>query len=155
MPYFSPAKERPRQTKRFLTVREVEDMAAQGTREIVHEDGLVITDAAREAAHDLGVRIVKPASQAVPREKASTMQAPAAVAAAAQPLAAIQSAGRPAGLPLATDTGVAALRVASAGFEPGIQGAAQAPARGDPLVRSLVDAVRANRPALTQFTRKG
>ncbi len=154
MPYFSPAKERPRQTKRFLTVREVEDMAAQGTREIVHEDGLVITDAAREAAHDLGVRIVKPASQAVPREKASTMPAPAAVA-AAQSLAAIQSAGRPAGLSLATDTGVAALRVASAGFEPGIRGAAQAPAHGDPLVRSLVDAVRTNRPALTQFTRKG
>lgn len=154
MPYFSPAKERPRQAKRFLTVREVEDMVAQGTREIVQEDGLVITDAAREAAHDLGVRIVKPAPQTVPREE-RTSTAPTAAFAAARPSATTQSPSQPAGLPPAAGTGVSASRVASAGLEPGIRGRALAPGQGDPLVTSLVNAVRANRPVLTRLTRKG
>src|SRR3546814_3767127 len=41
-------------------MRDIEDAAADGCREILHVDDLVITDAAREAAHDLGVAIVKP-----------------------------------------------------------------------------------------------
>lgn len=50
--------ERPRQQKRFLTVRDVEDFAASGGRQIVHNSDLVITDAAREAASDLQIVIV-------------------------------------------------------------------------------------------------
>src|SRR3546814_119966 len=60
MAYFQPPQERPRHVKRFLTMRDIEDAAADGCREILHVDDLVITDAAREAAHDLGVAIVKP-----------------------------------------------------------------------------------------------
>lgn len=60
MSYFRPSNERARVTKHFLTAREVEDMAAAGAVEIVHVDGLVITDAARETADDLGLRIRKP-----------------------------------------------------------------------------------------------
>lgn len=157
MPYFSPAKERPRQTKRFLTVREVEDMAAQGTHEIVQDEGLVITDAAREAAHDLGVRIVKPVQQAVPRERTSSTQV--AVPAAASASAPILAVARPMqqateGLAPTAGASVGALRLASPVAEPGLRGA-RALVQGDPLVRSLVDAVRAKLPILTTFTRRG
>ena len=55
--------ERPRERKRFLTAREVEDMAAADVPEIIHASDLVITDAAREAASDLGIRIVSPEDQ--------------------------------------------------------------------------------------------
>ncbi|MBX3591566.1 MAG: hypothetical protein KF755_11720 [Burkholderiaceae bacterium] len=158
MAYFSPAQERPRQTKRFVTVREVEDMAAQGTREIVQDEGLVITDAAREAAHDLGVRIVKPAQQAVPQERTSSKQvaAPAAASATLREPAVVQRLRQamPGVLP-AVGASVGTLRVASAGAEPDLRGGAGASAKGDPLVKSLVDVVRTKLPVLTALAKKG
>lgn len=54
--------ERPRLTKRFLTVRDIEDLAASGGGQIVHNPDLVITDAAREVANELNIAIVKPAA---------------------------------------------------------------------------------------------
>ena len=59
MPYYRAPAERPAKPRDF-TSREVEDMAAGGQTEIVHVDDMVITDAARETAHDLGIRIVRP-----------------------------------------------------------------------------------------------
>lgn len=84
MAYYQAPQERPRHVKRFLTVRDIEDAATSGCREILHVDDLVITDAAREAAHDLGVAIVKPD----PGRQASAANAPslsAQSAAATQP----------------------------------------------------------------------
>ncbi|MER1967670.1 hypothetical protein [Castellaniella sp. GW247-6E4] len=82
MAYFHPPQERPRRVKRFLTVRDIEDAAASGCREIVHVDDLVITDAAREAAHDLGVAIVKPD----PARSASPPPTPTPASASAPPV---------------------------------------------------------------------
>ena len=79
MSYYCAPVERPRQTKRFLTVRDVEDAAASGCREIVHTADLIITDAARETAHDLGVSIVKPKADvpaAAPQPVVAAVQTP-------------------------------------------------------------------------------
>lgn len=54
--------ERPRVAKRFLTVRDIEDLAASGGGQIVHTPDLVITDAAREVANELNIAIVKPSA---------------------------------------------------------------------------------------------
>jgi hypothetical protein len=58
MPIYRIPAERPRQSKRFLTARDVEDMAAAHVREVIHTADLVITDAAREVASDLGIKII-------------------------------------------------------------------------------------------------
>ena len=42
--------DKPRTPKRFVTVREIHDLANAGTRELVTGANVVITDAAREAA---------------------------------------------------------------------------------------------------------
>lgn len=84
MPYYRAPTERPRQSKRFLTIRDIEDAVSTGCREIVHAADLVITDAAREAAHDLGVAIVRPKADA-PAAAPVAAVAAAIQAAAAQP----------------------------------------------------------------------
>lgn len=127
MPYYRAPAERPRQPKRFLTSREVEDMAAAGQTEIVHADDLVITDAARETAQDLGLRISKAAQQPPPAQPAPN--APA-VSAAQQTVA-----QRPPSAP------------------PGVTVASLAARGADPLVKALVDAVRAS-PRLAGAERK-
>ena len=58
MSYHRPPEDRPRRAKQFLTEREIEDLAASGKTEIRQTDDLVITDAARETAADLGISIV-------------------------------------------------------------------------------------------------
>lgn len=114
MPYYRAPAERPRQPKRFLTAREVEDMAATGKTEIVHADDLVITDAARETAEDLGVRITK--AEAPPAQNSRA--------------ALVQVAASPGVLPTATaQPAPAATRTSRS---------------ADPFVQALVDAVRAN-----------
>ncbi|MGB6009410.1 hypothetical protein [Castellaniella sp.] len=128
MAYFQPSQERPRHVKRFLTVRDIEDAATSGCREIVHADDLVITDAAREAAHDLGVAIVKP-------DAARQAARPAAAPVASQPPAQAPS-PQAAPMPYA-----AAPRMPSAP-------AAFAPSPGahadeHPLVQDLARAIRA------------
>lgn len=156
MPYFQQAQERPRQKKRFLTVREIEDMATEGHLEIVHDEGLVITDAGREAAHDLGVRIVKPAQQTVSPDKpqfqptqSGASSSPAISDAIQHPMPV------PSHVALTRDTlqsgsaHVGALKASTAGRD-------LSPRRGlrqqptiDPLVWSVVDAVRANLTIVT------
>ncbi len=84
MPYYHAPAERPRQPKRFLTTREVEEMAAAGQTEIVLADDMVITDAARETAHDLDVRITRASQQAPAQPRAATVNAVSAAAVAAQ-----------------------------------------------------------------------
>lgn len=118
MPYYRAPAERPRQPKRFVTSREIEDMAAEGRTEIVHLEDMVITDAARETAHDLGVRIVKP--EARPVAAAAPRSAAPAPAALPAPAPAARTGAAP----------VAAPRPAAA---------------GDPLVQALVQAVRASK----------
>ncbi len=44
--------------KRFLTKRDIEDLAAAGTTQIELDAQTVVTDAARERARELGVRLV-------------------------------------------------------------------------------------------------
>lgn len=63
MAIYKTSTERPRERKRFLTARQVEDMAAANVSEIAYSPGLVITDAAREMAIDLGIRIVPEAEK--------------------------------------------------------------------------------------------
>ena len=128
MPYYRAPLERPRQPKRFLTSREVEDMAAAGQSEIVLADDLVITDAARDTAQDLGVSITR-ASQQPP----SVRLAPSA---AASPVVPRQLAPPPASAPA------------------GVKAAAPTPGSPDALVGALVAAVRAN-PTLAGVARKG
>jgi hypothetical protein len=127
MPYFRAPAERPRQAKRFLTSREVEDMAADGRTEIVHQDDMVITDAARETAHDLGVRIVKPDANA-----------PARPAAPASDLAAVQALapGTATAAPSTRAAGVSAQSITTSGYAPGST---------DPLVHAIVQAMRARK----------
>jgi len=136
MAYFRPSQERALVTKRFLTAREVEDMAAAGAVEITQVDGLVITDAAREIAHDLGLRITQPPRQAGQEsglaKRIAQPEAPPRVEVSTPP----------------TSLGhFVSSRMATAG---GIPGAPRS--RGaislDPLLQALVQAVRANRPKL-------
>jgi hypothetical protein len=136
MAYFRPSQERALVTKRFLTAREVEDMAAAGAVEIMQVDGLVITDAARETAHDLGLRIRQPERQPQPEGRASPREPDA-------PRAEPGVSPAPVPMPVAP---VAPIRVTAAG------GASDAPrsrdVTSDPLTRAVVQAVRANRSAL-------
>ncbi|THD63404.1 MAG: hypothetical protein E7813_18440 [Bradyrhizobium sp.] len=134
MTYFRPSQERAHVTKRFLTAREVEDIAAAGAVEIVQVDGLVITDAARETAQDLGLRIKQPQRQAEqerkPSERNSPPEAPQRVEIGATP---------------ASMGHVVSARLA--GGRPGTSGSRGA-ISVDPLLQALVQAVRSNRPRL-------
>ncbi len=144
MPYYRPAQERPRQAKRFLTVREVEDMATAGATEILQVEGLVITDAAREAAHDLGLRIRQPEPEtpaASPAAQPPRPPQPAPPHPAAQGQGAAPSV-RPPAMPVGAD----GRRLAMAPVHGG---------RNDPLVRAIVQAVRANLRASAATLWKG
>ena len=61
--------DRPPARKRFVTAREMRDLADAGIGELVATGDLVITDAARELASDLGIALVPaPAAEvATPR----------------------------------------------------------------------------------------
>jgi len=135
MAYFRPSQERAHVTKRFLTAREVEDMAAAGAAEIVQVDGLVITDAARETAQDLGLRIKQPQRQAAQEgkpERNAQPEAPRRVEISTPP---------------ASMGHVASARMASVGGLPGASRSRGAISM-DPLLQALVQAVRSNRPKL-------
>lgn len=137
MSYFRPSNERARVTKRFLTAREVEDMAAAGAVEIVHVDGLVITDAARETADDLGLRIRQP-QQPVAKDSKTAERS-------SQP-AEKQRFDDTAGL---APSGHNALeRAVSAEGTPAMPRSRSAMS-GDPLLQALVQAVRSNRAKLS------
>lgn len=130
MVYFRPSPERALVAKRFLTAREVEDMAATGTVEIVQVDGLVITDAARETAHDLGLRIKQPERQAHQEANPSAREreAPRRVETPATSSSTANAASSARGL-----GGVSPLRDATL---------------ADPLLQALIQAVRSNRTKL-------
>lgn len=134
MAYFRPSQERPKAPKRFLTSREVEDLAAAGTVEIVQVDGLVITDAARETAHDLGLRIKKPQEQSEngPSTRNPASEIPQHIKSGATPKSVVSAAA-----------GASTAALPSLG----------APA-ADPLVRAIVQAVRSNRPKLATIAER-
>lgn len=137
MSYFRPSNERARVTKHFLTAREVEDMAAAGAVEIVHVDGLVITDAARETADDLGLRIRKP-QQPVELGGRTIERSP-------QP-AERQRFDAAAGLaPSGHNARERAVSAEGTPVMPRSRGAMS----GDPLLQALVQAVRSNRAKLS------
>lgn len=145
MPYYRPVQERPRQVKQFLTVREVEDMAAAGATEILHVEGLVITDAAREAAHDLGLRIRQPepgepAVSPSPAAQPSTQPHPTAPR---SPVAG-QLGASPPPTPLPSGNG-----------NPGEPTGKTTAGRDDPLVRAIVQAARAHPQLFAAALRKG
>lgn len=121
MPYFNASEERPRRAKRFLTAREVEDMVATGCTEIIHLEDMVITDAAREVAHDLGLRI------RAPQNASSPANPPAQVLPSAAPAPNALTVPRQAPALAGAPALVAAHRVGC----------------DDPLVRALVQAARA------------
>lgn len=141
MSYFRLSNERTRVTKRFLTAREVEDMAAAGATEIVHVDGLVITDAAREIADDLGLRIRKPQQPVEQGSKPPERNSQPSARQSFDNDVAVGPGGRSAS---ERSTLVEGVPVA-----PRSRGAMSA----DPLLQALVQAVRSNRgklPALAQ-----
>ena len=59
----------------FYTGSDIEDMAANGVRQLQVGPGVALTDAARERAEDLGVALVTPGS--VPTSKSVEPSAPA------------------------------------------------------------------------------
>jgi len=143
MAYFRASNERARVTKRFLTSREVEDMAASGAVEIVHVDGLVITDAARETAADLGLRIRKPL-QPAERGGGLSERNP-------QPAAPQRNDDNPSLTTLRRDAPEKIVSAGGASYVPQSRGAMLA----DPLVQALVQAVRANRAKLSALAQGG
>ena len=134
MPYFQASEERPRRSKRFLTAREVEDLAAAGATEIALLEDMVITDAARETAADLALPIRAPKSPDI---------------SATQPV----RVGRAPGEVTTTTPNPAAPALATADAVSQLQGsqstAAQHARSNDPLVLALVQAARSSlRPSL-------
>jgi hypothetical protein len=61
--------------RRFLTVRDIEDLAAQGTTELPVDRQTTVTDAARERALERGVRLV-PSTNGQPPQSAPPQSAP-------------------------------------------------------------------------------
>ncbi|NGX95381.1 MAG: hypothetical protein G4V63_09180 [Candidatus Afipia apatlaquensis] len=137
MSYFRPSNERERVTKRFLTAREVEDMAAAGAVEIVHVDGLVITDAARETADDLGLRITKPQQPAV-KDSRTAERSP-------QPAERQSFDGNTGTAP----GGRHASEKAASAAAPPVMSQSRGAMSADPLLQALVQAVRSNRAKLS------
>ncbi|MDO8298745.1 hypothetical protein [Lacisediminimonas sp.] len=144
MAYFRPSADKARTGKRFLTVRNLEDMAASGVLQVIHTPDLVITDAAREAASSLNITIIHERDQ----KRAS------AAALATTPAPANLPVHRVAGQTSAASTSVLASAPAPAPARPAMQGASSvvpmplksAPAASSntqPLVQELVRAVQA------------
>jgi len=75
--------------KTFFTVRDIEDMHAAGTTEILTHDDVVLTDVAREKAIALGMRLTPvdnpPARQETGHRGKGGPPAPSPAAAAASP----------------------------------------------------------------------
>ena len=145
MATFKTPAERAREKKRFLTVREVEDLAAANIAEIVHTSDLVITDAARETAIDLGIRIV---SDDEARRRASKSPSSA--------IPAVRDAAAPARSP---GQGPPAAGVAATPVIPGTRRSADAssespPSSEDVLVRAIVDAIRARWRPTQRYSRQ-
>lgn len=153
MAYFKPPQERPRHVKRFLTVRDVEDAAADGCRQILEAADLVITDAARETAHDLGVAIIRP--DPARRQEAASASQPAAAAQATpqqpQPGAAVPAASFAAPAPASSpatpyqQAPIAPAASPTHGFAPppAHMSSSAAHANEHPLVQDLARAIRA------------
>jgi hypothetical protein len=145
MATFKAPVERAREKKRFLTVREVEDLAAAKAEEIIHTPDLVITDAAREVAIDLGIRIVsddevrrrasKGQSSAIPAVRGDT--APARSPGQAVPATGLEVKPANAGTQRPADAGVAAPQSSD-----------------DALVRAIVDAIRARWRPTQRYSRQ-
>ena len=102
----------------FYTGNDIEDLAASGVKQLELGPGVALTDAAKERAEELGIRLVKPGS------------APAANTSAA----AAQSGPLPA-RPRGCQHGPLGATVAAQG--------SQGTAAGSPVVEQLVDAVNA------------
>jgi hypothetical protein len=62
--------------KTFISGTDIEDLAAQGVRELTVDEDTVLTAVAREAAARLGVKLVAPGA-AAPARPASAAAAPA------------------------------------------------------------------------------
>lgn len=145
MPYYRLTQERPRQAKQFLTVREIEDMVAAGATEVLHVEGLVITDAAREAAHDLGLKIRRPEPGA-PALSASPAAQPSTQPQRTAPYSPVG--GQPGAPspppPLPLENG-----------NPYVPKARTQAGRDDPLVRAIVEAARAHPQVCGAALQKG
>ena len=63
--------------KTFYSAQDIEDLAAQGVRELVVDDNVVLTDLARDTAGQLGVKLVAPGR---PASRRSAAPAPKAAA---------------------------------------------------------------------------
>ncbi|RPI86801.1 MAG: hypothetical protein EHM41_07190 [Chloroflexi bacterium] len=63
----------------YYTAKDIEDLAAKGTRQLVLNPGVFLTDFARETAHQLGIEVVRgerqtqPSSQPVSTSKNFTL----------------------------------------------------------------------------------
>ncbi|MCX7309004.1 MAG: hypothetical protein NTZ72_14095 [Afipia sp.] len=136
MAYFRPSQERLFTAKRFLTEREVEDLAAAGAREIVQVNGLVITDAAKEKAHDLGLVIKQPQT---PPESESRNQPPQV---SVPSEAAAASRNNP-----TAPTKITAKEVNSLATQ------SRRVIAEDPLLQAVVDAIRSNRRKLAAIAK--
>lgn len=107
-------------------------MAAGGQTEIVHVDDMVITDAARETAHDLGMRIVLPESKPPATRMA---REPTALVLNAQVAAAVSAPVLVSGLGVPP---ASAYPVPTPGLTARVLSS-------DPLVQAIVQAVRATK----------
>lgn len=63
--------------KTFYSLEDIEKLAAQGVRELIVDEDTVLTDVARDAAAQLGIRLAPPGRPAAP---ATSRPAPAPVA---------------------------------------------------------------------------
>lgn len=57
--------------KSFYSAQEIEDLARQGVRELLVDDNVVLTDLARQAAGQLGVRLVTGKTTSAPNATTS------------------------------------------------------------------------------------
>ena len=89
--------------KTFYTVRDIEDMHAAGTTEILTHDDVVLTDVAREKAIALGMRLT-PAEDASPRSGTPSVRTGAVAPPPARPAAQSMTSPRPAAPPSPSDT---------------------------------------------------
>ena len=76
--------------KNFFTAQDIEDLAAQGKRELVLDDKTVLTDLGRHMADQLGISIVNPsqaaASTSTPRPATAPSSVPVSGSAPPAPL---------------------------------------------------------------------
>lgn len=105
--------------KTFYSLEDIEKLAAQGVRELVVDEDTVLTDVARDAAAQLGLKLTPPGRGA------------AATPARSAPAPAAPSGGKPRGCQHGPLTGPAAAPAA-----------ARSGGTGDKLVDDLVGAVK-------------